>query len=336
VHTTLTIKVTKLEFDSAASKLQVAGKVAVANSYVALGSFHTLDLELNRQFSLEKAEGWDSVALQQLKDAIDISKSKSALWAVIMQEGIANICVVTDFQTKIVQHVTSQIPKKRSSSSDHQKALNRFFRQLFETLTRHMEINAIPPDEIPAVLLASPGFTAANFLQFVKDEASTVGGKTLSGLVKKMTVTHSSSSNLAALAEVLKSPTVTSQLQDTKFTRETRLIDSFYDSIRRDDGKAWYGPKEVLQCVEKGAVGRGGGVLLISNNLFRNQNVEERKKWVALVDRVRDVEGGEVRVLSEAHESGKRLEALGGIAAMLSYPIYDLDEEEAVVEEARA
>ena len=52
-----------------------------------------------------------------------------------------------------------------------------------------------------------------------------------------------------------------------------------------------------------------------------------------LVDRVREVEGGEVRVLSEAHESGKRLEALGGIAALLSYPIYDLDEDE---EEAEA
>jgi protein pelota len=126
----------------------------------------------------------------------------------------------------------------------------------------------------------------------------------------------------------LKSPAVTSQLKDTKFARETRLIDNFYDSIRRDDGKAWYGVKEVLQCIEKGAVGRGGGVLLINNNLFRSQNVEERKKWVALVDRVRDVEGGEVRVLSEAHESGKRLAALGGLAAMLSYPIYELEDEE--------
>jgi protein pelota len=133
---------------------------------------------------------------------------------------------------------------------------------------------------------------------------------------------------LQALAEVMKSPAVTSQLRDTKFARESQLLDEFYASLRRDDGKAWYGPKEILQCVEKGAVGRGGGVLLISNNLFRNQNVDERKKWVALVDRVRDVEGGEVRVLSEAHESGKRLEALGGIAALLSYPIYDLEDDE--------
>jgi len=36
--------------------------------------------------------------------------------------------------------------------------------------------------------------------------------------------------------------------------------------------------------------------------------------------------GAEVRVLSEVHESGKRLDALSGIAAILSYPIHELEE----------
>jgi protein pelota len=84
----------------------------------------------------------------------------------------------------------------------------------------------------------------------------------------------------------------------------------------------------VERAVEKGAVGRGGGVLLISNALFRAQNVAERKRWVRLVDRVREVEGGEVRVLSSQHESGKRLEGLGNVAAILTFPLEDLDEEE--------
>lgn len=285
-------------------------------------------MELQRQFSLEKAEGWDSVALQQLKEAVNSGKARAMLWAVMMAEGVANICYVTEFQTKLVQHVTSAIPKKRSTGEDHDKAMRRFHMLLFETMSRHMELNTAAPEDIQPVLLASPGFSAQNFYEFVKQEAAKGASKTIHALVKKITITHSSSANLSALAEVMKSPAITSQLRDTKFARESQMLDNFYESLRRDDGKAWYGPKEVLQCVEKGAVGRGGGVLLISNNLFRNQNVDERKKWVALVDRVREVEGGEVRVLSEAHESGKRLEALGGIAALLSYPIFDLDEED--------
>lgn len=96
--------------------------------------------------------------------------------------------------------------------------------------------------------------------------------------------------------------------------------------LRKDDGRAWYGPKEVEKAVEKGAVGRGGGVLLISNSLFRAQDVASRRRWVELVDKVNDVEGGEVRVLSSEHESGKRLEGLGGVAAILTFPLDDLDE----------
>lgn len=58
----------------------------------------------------------------------------------------------------------------------------------------------------------------------------------------------------------------------------------------------------------------------------------ERRKWVELTERVKQVEGGEVRVLSEAHESGKRLEALGGVAALLTFPVLD-DESDEEIEE---
>jgi protein pelota len=66
-------------------------------------------------------------------------------------------------------------------------------------------------------------------------------------------------------------------------------------------------------------------VLLISNALFRSQDIATRRRWVKLVDQVREIEGGEVRVLSSDHESGRRLEGLGGIAAILTFPIDDME-----------
>lgn len=119
-----------------------------------------------------------------------------------------------------------------------------------------------------------------------------------------------------------------SKLSNTKYARESALMDRLEELLRKDDGKAWYGPREVERAVEKGAVGRGGGALLISNALFRSQKIEERRRWVDLVDRVKGVEGGEVRVLSSLHESGKRLESLGNVAAILTFPLEDLDEDE--------
>jgi len=325
VHITLLLKVTSTDFDAQSSQLHVSGRVAEENKYVPVGGFHTLDLELNRQFTLSKADGWDSVAVEMLKEAVDTS-SRAELWAVVMQEGLANICSITTHQTVLVQRVAATMPKKRAQSSEYDKSMAKFHQMLLDTLLRHLDL-ANQPEPKP-LLLASPGFLAQSFYNYIKTIAATGSNKQLTALLPVITVTHSSNAHLSSLAEVLKSPAIMTKLRNSRFARETQLLDQFYESLRKDDGKAWYGPKEVEKCVEKGAVGRGGGVLLISNDLFRAKDVKERRRWVALVDKVKEEEGGEVRVLSSAHESGKRLEALGGVAAILTYPILELDEDE--------
>lgn len=182
--------------------------------------------------------------------------------------------------------------------------------------------------ESKPILLASPGFTAAAFQKYILDSAIRTGDKALLAQKPNFVVVHSSSGHLYSLNEVLQSPEVLVRLKDTKYARETRLMDEFLTMLRKDDGRAWYGPREVERAAEKGAIGKGGGALLISDALFRAQDVGVRRRWVSLVDRIRDEEGGEVRVLSSEHESGKRLDGLGGIAAILTFPLEDLDEEE--------
>lgn len=199
--------------------------------------------------------------------------------------------------------------------------MDKFFQTTLDTLLRQIDLSESKP-----ILLASPGFTAASFQKHIVDTATSTGNKPLLANKSNFIVVHSSSGHLHSLNEVLKSPEVLVRLKDTKYARETRLMDDFMTLLRKDDGRAWYGPKEVEKAVEKGAVGRGGGVLLISNSLFRAQDVASRRRWVELVDKVKDVEGGEVRVLSSEHESGKRLEGLGGVAAILTFPLDDLDE----------
>ena len=68
VHTNLTIRVKSLDFDPQAGQLHVSGQIARENRYTKIGQFHTLDLELQRNFTLEKevegahgGEGWDSI-----------------------------------------------------------------------------------------------------------------------------------------------------------------------------------------------------------------------------------------------------------------------------------
>lgn len=346
VHTNLTIRVKSLDFDPQAGQLHVSGQIARENKYVKIGQFHTLDLELNRNFTIEKVvegvdggAGWDSVARTQLTEAIDPNKSTEAV-AVVMQEGLANICFLTSHQTVLRQKVEVSVPRKRTGagrSADHDKGLDKFYATVLDTLLRQLEgllENKDSSSTFP-ILLASPGFVAQGFLKHINAAAQTKGDKLLQDFVKRkaFVVVHSSSGHLHSLNEVLTSPEVRARLQNTQYARETAVMDDFFTLLRKDDSRAWYGPKEVEQAVEKGAVGRGGGILLINNALFRSQEIATRRRWVSLVDRVREVEGGEVRILSSDHESGKRLEGLGGIAAILTFPIEDMDDVDDEIEE---
>ncbi|KAK5094001.1 Translation factor pelota [Exophiala xenobiotica] len=339
VHTNLTIKVKSLDFDPQAGQLHVSGQVARESKHAKMGQHHTLDLELNRNFTIEKVvegkdggAGWDSVSQTQLMEAIDPNKSTEAV-AVVMQEGLGNICFLTSHQTILKQRVEANVPRKRTGagrSADHDKGLQKFYTTVLDTLLRQLEgllENKDSSSNFP-ILLASPGFVAQGFLKHINEAAASKGDKLLQELVKRkaFVVVHSSSGHLHSLNEVLNSPEVRARLQNMQYARETAVMDDFFTLLRKDDGRAWYGPKEVEHAVEKGAVGRGGGILLINNALFRSQDVGTRRRWVSLVDRVRDTEGGEVRILSSDHESGRRLDGLGGIAAILTFPIAEMDD----------
>lgn len=98
-------------------------------AHTKIGQFHTLDLELNRNFTLEKevgsngeGVGWDSIAVEMLKDAVDEGGNRRAeAIAVVMQEGLAHICFIGQFQTIMKQKVEMSVPRKRQGGSDHDK-----------------------------------------------------------------------------------------------------------------------------------------------------------------------------------------------------------------------
>jgi protein pelota len=178
----LTIAVTSTDFDIGSGQLHVSGRVAKENEHVKLGQHHTLDLELNRKFTLEKADGWDSVALEQLKEACDASK-KAELWAVVLGEGTANICMITEHQTILRQKIELSVPRKRRGGVDgHSKGMDRFFSTTLSTLLRQIDLpspSSPPQNKTLPLLLASPGFVASAFLAYIKAEATRSTNKPL-------------------------------------------------------------------------------------------------------------------------------------------------------------
>ncbi|KAI8369666.1 hypothetical protein BD560DRAFT_352384 [Blakeslea trispora] len=315
IRLNLTITVESVDFDPNVGLLRINGRVASENQYVKMGSYHTIDLELNRNFTVFKAE-WDTIALERVEDACDITKQADVA-AIVCQEGLANICFLTQHMTIVRQRIESPIPRKRKgSTANHDKGLERFYEQIYQGILRHINF-----DVAKAILIASPGFVKDQIYAYIFDQAVKTGNKLLLENKSKFVLIHCSSGHKHALTEVMQDPSVQAKLADTKAAREVQALDRFYEMMNQDPDRAFYGFDHVYKANERGAV----GTLLVTDELFRSADIATRKKYVALVEQVR-AQSGQVYVFSSMHPSGEQLNQLTGVAAILTYPIPDIDE----------
>lgn len=317
VRTTLTLCVETVDFDSQACQLRVKGTNIEENQYVKMGAYHTIELELNRKFTLAK-KSWDSILLERIEQACDPAQ-KADVAAVVMQEGLANMMLVTPAMTLLRAKVEVTIPRKRRGScTQHEKALERFYEAVMQAILRHINF-----DVVKCVLVGSPGFVKDQFISYLFKEAVRQDNKVLLENRPKFMLVHSSSGHKYSLKEILSDPTVTSRLSDTKAAGEVKALEDFYKMLQHEPDRALYG----VAHVEKAADALAVDTLLISDKLFRHQDVPTRSRYVRLVDNVRD-NGGNVRIFSSLHVSGEQLTQLSGVAAILRFPIADLSEPE--------
>lgn len=316
VRLKLQIKVSKVEYEGDSGILRLNGRTSKDHKDVPLGSFHTLQLEPQLQFHLYKDE-WDSFALKQVDDATNI-ENRSDIAAIVIQPGVAHICLVTESMTVMRQKVEVTIPrKKRGDNSAQDKALEKFLNQVYSAVKQHVKL-----EKIKAVLIAGPGQLPQQALQHIMQMATSEDNGVLAKSKSKFLAVHASSGFLHSLTEALNDPTVREQLADTRYGREVKVMDRFFKSLNDDDMRAWYGPDEVEKAARLNAV----ETLMVTDSLFRSSDVHERKRFVALCEEI-ESQGREVLVFSSLHASGEQLDSVSGVACILLYPV-DLDEDE--------
>ncbi|MGI0148596.1 MAG: mRNA surveillance protein pelota, partial [Thermoplasmata archaeon] len=90
---------------------------------------------------------------------------------------------------------------------------------------------------------------------------------------------------------------------------ETNLVEKLLEGIATNRPVA-YGPAEVGEAADAGAI----ETLLVSDAVVRDPGIEDLMRAV-------ESSRGTVVLVSRHHEAGQKLEALGGIAALLRFPI---------------
>lgn len=317
VHITLTVVVENIEFDTQGATIHVKGKNIEENAHVKLGAYHTLDLAVNRKFSVRKHR-WDSIQLDRVQAAADPRESADVL-AVVMQEGLAHICLVTANMTLVRQKIDVSIPRKRKGHmGQYEKGLARFFDQVMQALLKHANFPVLK-----CILIASPGFVKDQFHEYIFKKAAAEGNKTLLENKSKILLVHSSSGFKHSLKEVLQDPSVASKLSETKAAAEVKALEDFYTMLQTEPDKAFYGIDHVERANGANAI----ETLMVSDDLFRSKDLQRRERYVKLVESCKEQQC-KVHIFSTLHVSGEQLAQLSGVAAILRFPMPEIEDEE--------
>ncbi|KAH0935669.1 hypothetical protein HID58_012786 [Brassica napus] len=299
VRLKLEVQVEEVDYDKDAAVLRIRGKNILENDHVKIGAFHTLEIELKRPFVLRKGI-WDSLALDTLKQASDPAASAD-LAVVLMQEGLGQIFLTLKkfFENVLQFHIYSK--------------------SLFgisQAFVKHVDFSVVR-----CAVIASPGFTKDQFHRHLLLEAERRQLRPIIENKSRIILVHTNSGYRHSLGEVLNAPNVMNMIKDTKAAKEVKALNDFFTMLSNDPARACYGPKHVEVAHERMAV----QTLLITDELFRNSDVKTRKKYVDLVESVKD-SGGEAFIFSSMHVSGEQLAQLTGIAALLRFPLPDLED----------
>ncbi|CAN1246617.1 Protein PELOTA 1 [Linum grandiflorum] len=311
----LEVKVEGIEYDKDGGVLRIRGKNILENEHVKIGQFHTLEIELHRPFVLRKRV-WDSLTLEVLKQASDPTASADVT-VLLLQEGLAQIFLVGRSVTTSRPRIETSIPRKHGPAiAGYDSALNKFFQNVLQAFLKHVDFNVVR-----CAVIASPGFTKDQFHRYLLLEAERKQLRSIIENKSKIILVHTTSGYKHSLREVLDAPNVMNMIKDTKAAEEVLSPTCLSAFSCLDSDRACYGPKHVEVANERLAVQD----LLITDDLFRNADIPTRQKYVDMVKSVKS-NGGKAHIFSTMHSSGEQLAQLTGIAAILRFPLPDLDD----------
>jgi protein pelota len=284
----LGISVEDIEFHDFADRLRVHG--IIKEGPQDLGSYHTFNLTDGDKISIIKEE-WKPHHLNRIKEAQSATKQPlviflsldydEAEFAILRQSGVQELARIT----------TGETGKRYKHGKEAKK---RFYTEVLEKLENVMT------ESMPLIILG-PGFAKEEFFEFGKDLKQK--------LFENCVLQGTGQVGMAGIQEVLKEGLAPKILQNTRVAYETTVVEELLAEISKDGSYA-YGLNEVESAILSGAV----KILLVTDKLVREKKVDDLLKTAA-------EKKSEIAIINIVHDSGKKLEALGGIGAILRYRI---------------
>lgn len=311
----LGIRIEGIEFHKFSRRLRIKGMI-VEGPDTELGAYHTFNIEPGVKLSVVKE--WKEHQLKRIQEA-EKAVATPDLLVVTIEDGEAVAGVIR-------QYGVDELFSIRYGSGKGMERIGDGKTDFFYDLLKQVK-NSFHATNAEAIIIAGPGFIKDDFFSFLKMQDVE--------LAKRTRKEQTSSIGVSGFLEVLKRGAVERLKKEDRLTKEVRLLDRLMEEISKEDenrGKAVYGMEEVKKALEYGSV----ETLLVSDEkLIKRMTVksaskagggegEEEGEEAEEIDRMLEEaerKRGGVVIFSTEFEPGKRLSALGGIAAILRFRV---------------
>jgi protein pelota len=293
------VTVESVSWDKFLGKLRVHGLICHAPEIIPTGAHHTLSIALNQPLTIVKKE-WPKHLLDRLTRASETEKP--ILIISIDDEGFA-IAETKQYGVEIKVEERMRLPGKHEADK-RTEATKAYFRRALNSLNQLWAQNHSP------IVIVGVGFVKSDFAGFLSEEAQEMS----KSVVDVKSVNNGGTSGIY---EALRSGVLLRAAHQLRIVDETETIEEVMKRLGKGEGTVTYGFEAVENAVKMGAVEK----LVLADTTLRDADEEQRLKLEELMHEV-EKRKASVTVISTEHEAGAKLLALGGIVALLRFPLY--------------
>ena len=293
------VKVISVSWDKFLGKLRVHGLIIHAPEIIPTGAHHTISVALNQPVTIVKKE-WPKHLVDRLTHAS--ATEKPMLIISIDDEGFA-IAETKQYgyETRVEQRM--RLPGKQEADK-RIEATKGYFRLAVNSLNKLWVQNHNP------IVVIGAGFVKNDFLSFLNEEAPTMAKSVAD--VKSV-----NNGGTAGIGEALRSGVLLKAAHRLRVVEETEVMEEVMKRLGKGEGTITYGLAAVENAILLGAVEK----LVVADTTLREADELSRLKLDDLMHQV-EKRNASIIVISTEHEAGAKLLSLGGIAALLRYPLF--------------
>jgi protein pelota len=293
------VTVENVSWDKFLGKLRVHGLICHAPDIIPTGAHHTLAIGLNQQMTIVKKE-WPKHLLDRLTQASETEKPLIIIS--IDDEGFA-IAETKQYGVEMKVEERVRLPGKHEADK-RIEGTKAYFRKAVNSLNQLWTQNHNP------IIIIGTGFVKNDFARYMAEEARDMNKSVAD--IKSV-----NNGGTAGIYEALRSGVLLKATHQLRVVEETEAIEEVMKRLGKGEGTITYGLAGVEEAVQMGAIEK----LIVADCALRDVEEEQRLKLEAIM---RDVErqNAKVTVISTEHEAGSKLLSLGGMAALLRFPIY--------------